>query len=260
MSTSEESIQAAHIGIGTALTRYDRLFVPPNQREYAWEEEHVDALFKDLKAAMAKGTYFLGTIVLTHGKQGFYEIADGQQRLATVSILFAAIRDYMADRNLPLLVEDINSYLYTVDPDANRRVPRLTLNFQDRDFFARRILPPKGDPERSISPTKPSQGLIATAQAAAAQYIQGLLAIEPQTAHVRVLNAWVKFIKTAAKVIVLPVPNALNAFILFETLNDRGVKTTQADLVKNYLFGEAEKDNRIADAQDKWSNMGSKLV
>ena len=37
--------------------------------------------------------YFLGTVVLTHGNAGRLEVADGQQRLATTSILIAAIRD-----------------------------------------------------------------------------------------------------------------------------------------------------------------------
>jgi hypothetical protein len=40
---------------------------------------------------------------------------------------------------------------------------------------------------------------------------------------------------------------------MFETLNDRGLKTTQADLVKNYLFGRAGA--RIAEAQQKWAAM-----
>jgi hypothetical protein len=42
---------------------------------------------------------------------------------------------------------------------------------------------------------------------------------------------------------------------MFETLNDRGRKTSQADLLKNYLFGEA--DDRLSEAQQKWSAMAS---
>jgi hypothetical protein len=258
MSNGNE-IKADHIGIGTVLRRYERLFVPPNQREYAWQQENVDELFRDLKKAMPKGSYFLGTIVLTTNKNGQLEIADGQQRLATISIFLSVIRDYFEDRNLTNLKDDLNKFLYSIDRHADKLVPVLTLNVQDRDFFASRILPAKTNPERSVKPSKASHRLIAGAQSAAIQYITDLLKPEPASEHVRVLNKWVDFIRDSARVIVLAVPNALGAFILFETMNYRGVRTTQADLVKNFLFGEAEADNRIADAQNKWASMAGKL-
>ena len=44
---------------------------------------------------------------------------------------------------------------------------------------------------------------------------------------------------------------------MFETLNDRGLRTTQADLVKNYLFGRAS--DRISEVKNKWSNMQGAL-
>src|SRR5262245_23693454 len=99
MKDIPEDIQAPYIGIATVLTRYERLFVPKNQREYAWQEKHVSDLFTDLKKAMSSGSYFLGTIVLTTNKGNQYEIADGQQRLATISILLSAIRDYFEEHN-----------------------------------------------------------------------------------------------------------------------------------------------------------------
>ena len=40
---------------------------------------------------------------------------------------------------------------------------------------------------------------------------------------------------------------------MFETLNDRGLRISQADLVKNYLFGQS--GNRIREAQAKWASM-----
>lgn len=261
MSDIPEDIQAPYIGIATVLTRYERLFVPKNQREYAWEEKHVSDLFKDLKKAMPTGSYFLGTVVLTTNKDKQYEIADGQQRLATVSILLSAIRDHFEEKNQALLVQDLNGYLYTVDTRANKEVARLTLNVQDREFFADRILPSKIQKprERGIAPTKTSHRLIAQAQKMAVDYIADLLRPEPASAHIRVLNDWTDFIKKSARVIVFPLPSAVGAFVLFETMNDRGLETTQADLVKNFLFGEAESDNRIDEAQAKWASMTTKL-
>ena len=89
MATRPSTIEFEHVGIGTALSR-NRLSVPPNQREYSWEEEHVQDLFHDLAGAIDsnKPSYFLGTIVLTRGPGGTFEVADGQQRLATTTIFW----------------------------------------------------------------------------------------------------------------------------------------------------------------------------
>jgi Protein of unknown function (DUF1524) len=67
------------------------------------------------------------------------------------------------------------------------------------------------------------------------------------------LLEWLKFVKQGAQIILLRVPDHLNAFIMFETLNDRGLKASQADLLKNYLLSFA--GNRIKEAQQKWAKM-----
>ena len=45
----------------------------------------------------------------------------------------------------------------------------------------------------------------------------------------------------------------MNAYVMFETLNDRGLKTSQSDLVKNYLFSQT--GDRLKEAQQKWAKM-----
>ena len=44
---------------------------------------------------------------------------------------------------------------------------------------------------------------------------------------------------------------------MFETLNDRGIRTSQADLVKNFLFGKS--GTRFNEVQTKWSYVRSAL-
>src|SRR5215217_8133656 len=85
------------LGIGNLL-RKTRLQVPANQRPYAWDEVHVRTLLEDLNDAIQRDDddYFLGTIVLVQKGKETPSIADGQQRLATTSILLARIRDRQA--------------------------------------------------------------------------------------------------------------------------------------------------------------------
>jgi uncharacterized protein with ParB-like and HNH nuclease domain len=84
------------IGIGEFL-RTTRLSVPVNQRAYAWRPAQVDDLFDDLGGYLEEGDYFLGWIVLsTETNENRPTIVDGQQRLATVCMFYAAIRDFLA--------------------------------------------------------------------------------------------------------------------------------------------------------------------
>lgn len=73
----------------------NRLRVPVFQRSYAWEASNVKELLQDLSGAMKSGAteYFLGSIVVSTEHSGMLEVVDGQQRLATVSIILAQIRN-----------------------------------------------------------------------------------------------------------------------------------------------------------------------
>src|SRR5690349_12461169 len=87
-------------GIGQLLHE-KRLRVPTYQRSYAWKKPEVLELFRDLRRAIEadKSYYFLGSIVgcEVEGESDVAEIVDGQQRLATTTILLAAIRDALIE-------------------------------------------------------------------------------------------------------------------------------------------------------------------
>ena len=65
------------------------------------------------------------------------------------------------------------------------------------------------------------------------------------------------FIEHQALVVLLRVSNDANAYKMFETLNDRGLRTSQADLIKNYLFGQS--GDRTQEVQNRWSRMHATL-
>src|SRR6266542_1947066 len=118
---SRGRIEFAHLGIGTALSR-GHLAVPLNQREYSWEEKQVTELFHDFSKAITgnKSSYFLGTIVLTQAGDEVPEVADGQQRLATTTILLSAMRDWLFNRKEEMRVTSIeNDFLFKIDREAN---------------------------------------------------------------------------------------------------------------------------------------------
>jgi hypothetical protein len=252
MAGHSDAIEFEHKGIGAVLAQ-NRLGVPLNQREYAWEDEHVQELFSDFAGAIEndRPTYFLGTIVLTSGGDE-PEVSDGQQRLATATILLTAIRDYLkAAKDYPRSSSIEQEFLKTTDFETTDTVPRLRLNVDDNEFFKRYIV--EGD--HSVLPSRESHKRIKVACDLATKHVQVIL--EPhqkQAAKTATLQRWVKFIREGAQVVVLRVPDHLNAFVMFETLNDRGLKASQADLIKNYLLRLCG-DDYIAEGQQKWAKM-----
>lgn len=74
--------------------------IPDYQRPYAWTTEQATELFDDLHSAMldarvsgATSQYFLGSIVLIkNDREPKSSVVDGQQRLSTLTMLFAVLR------------------------------------------------------------------------------------------------------------------------------------------------------------------------
>ncbi len=258
MSEPRGGIQFQEIGLGGILRGY-RLKVPPNQRDYSWTEKEVTTLFTDLAKAIANERtqdYFLGTIVTIPRAHDVLEVADGQQRLATAAILLAEMRNYLQPSE-KIIAESIQSdFLTDIDRDKRERVAKLTLNLDDNEFFCQML---KADSEEK----KPDPGNCSShrrlrdAFDLAKKQVTKIVAGFDKRDHGDILNRWIGFLENGAQVILLKVPTVANAYKMFETLNDRGLRTSQADLVKNYLFGQAE--DRLAEVQQKWARMKSSL-
>jgi len=256
MPESRAQIGFQQIGLGGVLRQY-RLMVPSNQREYSWTEKEVTTLFQDFAKSISDGDneYFLGTVVTIPQSPDLLEIVDGQQRLATTAILLAQIRNYLKDKE-ELLAESItNGFLTDIDRDKRERVTKLKLNLYDNEYFHTMIT--SESPHSSQEPSRASHYLIWDAFRRAYSQVRKVLSTYDIKDHGDILNKWVSFVEHGAQVILLKVSNEANAYKMFETLNDRGLKTSQSDLVKNYLFGQAGP--RLAEAQQKWALMRGAL-
>jgi hypothetical protein len=244
------------IGLGGVLRQY-MLGVPPNQREYSWTDKEVTTLLQDFAKAISdqEPEYFLGTIVSIPRPPDLLEVVDGQQRLATTAILLAQIRNYLSTRE-PLIAESIdNGFLTDIDRDRRERVSKLRLNVDDNEFF-RAMIASKESTELPEA-TRESHRLMADAFAICGRQIKNIVSGFDAKHHGDVLNTWLRFVEHNAQVILLKVPSDVNAYKMFETLNDRGLRTSQSDLVKNYLFGQSAA--RLPEAQQKWALMRGAL-
>lgn len=259
---SSSTFDFQEYGIAKLLSE-QRFSVPSNQRPYAWETEHVTDLFQDiLQAVDDDESYFLGTCVLTatDDEGNNLSIADGQQRLATITILLAAFRDYYtAVKDNTRADEIARKYLYQIDMETLEQVPRLTLSHKDSDFFCKRILSTPDSTDRSVQPSSGSHKLIDQAAQIAAKHVNELVhQPDTQAGKSKRLVRWEKFLCSKVVVVAVTVNDDANAYVIFETLNDRGLDLSKADLIKNYLFSKVGNAN-LEIAIGQWASMQSSI-
>ena len=244
----------SQLGLASILGQ-NQLTVPPNQRDYSWTVREVKTLFQDFARSIADddSNYFLGTIVTIPRVDGRLEVVDGQQRLATTAIMLAEIRNYLQDKD-PMIAQSVDGeILNVIDRSTRARVPRLRLNLDDNEYFRARLTNEKPIP----SPSKPSHELIDQAFREARGQVKRIVSGFDAKDHGDTLNRWINFMQQRARAVLLQVPNDADAYRMFETLNDRGLRTSQSDLVKNYLYGRA--GDRIDEVQQRWSLMRGAL-
>ncbi len=228
--------------------------MPRYQRSYSWRKDEVRELWDDLLRAIDEGAsqYFLGTVVFSGDPASqtgsLPAVIDGQQRLATITLLLAAIRNELVARGKQQRVEIIERFLLDRDTLSLELEPRLTLNEENAGYFEGTQLPqPKS--AKKLLPIGPSNKKIAAAADLLSELVSGFVQQSGENWEKELVELQL-YVRDKAKVVVLDVPDEANAYLIFETLNDRGLDLTIADLLKNYLFSRADK--KIDSVKQNW--------
>ena len=162
MAENNQTAQIAEYSIEQVFaTGHDQYTVPLYQREYAWGRKEIERLLNDLFLAFRKGdnlNYYLGSFVVRRDKhsKNQFELVDGQQRLITLSILFALyLNDGNADKVLRFqLRDDADKY---IDACYGKQVLKSEINGPQTDAFStatgliRGFYPETLDEKKSIS-------------------------------------------------------------------------------------------------------------
>lgn len=233
-------------GIGKYISN-NFLKVPTYQRSYAWEEQHIRDLLNDIDNSKFN-EYFIGTLVVVK-RNGYFEIIDGQQRLATVSIIFAIMHNIANAVNIQHADTYCQKYLSEYIYATKEHNPKLTLNDSDHNFYYNTIIKGKKD----VVINKNSNERILKSFDIVSKFLNKKIdntkdKPEDKISYIFELE---KFLEEDLKIIVVTVSDEADAYTIFETLNDRGLALSQVDLIKNYLFSKSE--DRLNEAQAKWS-------
>lgn len=213
--------------------------VPQYQRSYAWTDVNLIDFWADMHRSIQDGgEYFLGSFVLSkEDSQDFFSIIDGQQRIATTTILLAAMRDsYRENGEIELANSFDSQFLQQHDVVSNQYRRRLRLNGLDNPFYEERVIDTK-----KREPAADSHKRIAEAIDFFAEKLRTIVNDNPETWKDKFASI-TKYLQSQARVVVVETATDADAYTIFETLNDRGADLTIADLLKNYLLSRAKND------------------
>lgn len=226
--------------------------IPEYQRPYAWQVEQAGQLLEDLVEAMDRGDeepYFLGSVVLVKTPNvARAEVIDGQQRLTTLTILLAVLRD---STNNPELAKQIDAMLQepgNLMLDLETK-PRLALRARDRKFFTDHVQSPGGIKLlRDIRP----ENLRTDAQRAIYGNGLALFGTVSEWAEDRRLQL-TKMLAARTLLVVVTTPDLASAHRIFSVMNSRGLDLSAADIFKARVMGDVVESRRDEYA-DRWDD------
>ncbi|HIK12069.1 MAG TPA: DUF262 domain-containing protein [Oscillatoriaceae cyanobacterium M33_DOE_052] len=238
--------------------------VPLFQRDYSWSEEQWEDLWQDIIALHAdfSSSHYMGAIVLQTSSQSEKEfiIIDGQQRLATLSIIAIAVIEKIRQLVQQNLDPDANqerqeilrrTYLGDKDPRSLRYSSKLILNQNNNDFYKSNLinLRPPHNP-RSL---QKSNQLLWQAFTYFSEQLDKLPEIIQNGEQLAAFLS--DTVAQRLMFIQISVQDELNAYTVFETLNARGLELTATDLLKNYLFSLFQGPDDLESAQSQWQRI-----
>lgn len=231
-----------------------RLVVPLFQRPYVWDaDEQWFPLWEDVVTTFDRREdeethpHFLGAIVLEQkpgalGSLEIREVIDGQQRLTTLQILIAALRDSYAaagikTRLLSRLTKTlVNDADYVDNPDEEFK-----LWPTNRDRSAYTDVMRGAYRESTHDPALPR---IASAYLFFREQIDVFTANTESNDVEAVLDGLAEVMLEYLEVVVIDLGVDDNAQVIFETLNARGTALRASDLIKNALFRTLQDSGR----------------
>lgn len=228
--------------------------VPDYQRDYSWQLKQIREFWSDLLGFERQfpgreidgKEYFLGSSVLVRTGSHCL-LLDGQQRFATATILLACIRNRVHRYNTNAARQIQESFIAFENHLAGgSRTYKIELNIYDRQFFREAVQDwPASSPTPAPTPRQQSHRTILTAKKLFQRQLDDLWkdATTPAAAFDHALRL-AKVLTNHFAVVVVSSNDEDHAASIFETLNDRGIGLSTADLLRSWLLKEADPTTR----------------
>jgi uncharacterized protein with ParB-like and HNH nuclease domain len=256
-----------------------RFVVPPYQREYSWQLSQIEQFLSDIDSIELihksktniepKNHHFVGLLVfideVDEKNDQIYSVVDGQQRLSTLLLIAAVIKDVISVKlNDPSITKEISEkitkirdffdqYIHISSRPFGENTRKLEPNINDKNIYEILVLS-DGDIESKKNRIQDQFGKAGLSRRyyKAYQYIyEYILDQITKTGEDFLVEFFVKYDQGISFIPFISESDT-DAFNLFESLNDRGMSLCAMDLIKNKVLQKA-KSNDLELFESQWS-------
>lgn len=219
------------------------------QREYKWEERHIEQLVSDLSSAFLSdykpdhkrtdvgsyNTYYLGPFVVSD-KEGQRSIIDGQQRLTSLTLLLIYLNNLQKELGLN---EKLESLIFS------EKYGEKTFNIQvDERILCLDSLFKSGVYEPNDSDDESTLNMVAR--------YNDIEKAFPEEIKNGVLPYFIDWLKYNVILVEIVAYSDENAYTIFETMNDRGLNLTPTEMLKGFLLSKFQDSKKRQKANEYW--------
>lgn len=233
--------------------------IPDYQRAYSWTRENLNALVDDIEESIELNKrdylddyeqyepYFIGSIVLCSKQSkddgwGLYDVIDGQQRLTSIIILVAVIRDLVESEEYKKV---LSSLIYQKPNEllGIKESLRVKVRGKEVDFFKEYILTEDGT-KKIDSIEREELDDAKLNMISAIEIFRSKFVTEDGIVLIDKLNSFIKYLLQKVVLVVITTDSFSSAFRLFNVINARGLPLTNADLLKSECLRVIPKEER----------------
>lgn len=269
-------MKQSDIGLGEVQKRplkevlKHRYEVPHFQREYSWDKDHWADFYEDLTNSCKNNRgHFFGFMTfkeIKDRKREEYEIIEGQQRLTTVTIFLAVVRDICEEHEINGLKDTIHDdYIFLKEDFGDEKHPNLCLSSLNKKFF-RDYIQELGTLTGKSSKIKPGGLKSNKAIWSCYKYFHDTLSKEIIGFDIKekedLLKRYCKALTDNFIIIIAYVQDAIAAYNIFQTINDRGQDLALSDILKIHLCQLVSDEGKDASEfiRDYWDDIRTQLV
>lgn len=253
----------------------DKIYkIPKYQREYTWGIKEWDALFNDVTEN--DFGYFLGSYICVNSASlngTVLEVIDGQQRFSTITLLLVALYSELAKHKTEMDEDDLSELSNLRNELANKKQKFTSLGGKVTEYNQRLFLQKQNSNDEDYTFILSANGIITAKQtkptnfgnrriAKAYRHFQKLISdevkeIKTDNPNITDVGALFQIVRKfeAAVLVGIEVDTNKDAYMLFESLNHRGVPLSALDLIKNSLIAQAENFADADNAYEQWKQI-----
>jgi uncharacterized protein with ParB-like and HNH nuclease domain len=255
MSILQNKIDAKNRSIAEVLDK-NKYTVDYYQREYSWQQKHIEQLVTDLATAFLNeyepghdrtevenyNSYYLGPFVLSE-KEGKRSIIDGQQRLTSLTLILVFLNNlqkhYGVDEAIEGMIFSEKFGKKSFNIDVPERTACLQALFEDGEFT-----PPEDADASTINMV---------------ERYEDIGEAFPKEIDAQVLPYFIDWFKERVVLVEILAYSDDNAYTIFETMNDRGLNLTSTEMLKGYLLSRFKDDQQRQATNEFWKESIIKL-